>query len=98
MHEPSSTLPWITADEPGIGGRIKGSADSFVVEELPLYAESGSGEHAYLRVRRENLTTREVVGILARAFGVDARDVGYAGLKDKRARVTQRFSVPVAIK
>jgi len=86
-------LPLVTGALAGIGGRIKSEAAHFVVEEIPLYAASGEGEHVYVRHRRADRTTRELVLALARAFGLDPRDIGYAGMKDKRAIATQTFSL-----
>lgn len=83
----------LTADLPGTGGSIKAVASDFEVEELPLYAACGAGEHIYVRHRRAGFTTREVVAALARAFGVRDRDVGTAGQKDKIAVATQTFSL-----
>ena len=88
-------LPLVTADLPGTGGAIKLEPAHFVVEEIPLYEASGEGEHVFLTVRREGRTTREVQRALAAAFGIEERDVGCAGQKDKVARVTQAFSLPV---
>ena len=88
-------LPFVTTDLPGTGGRIRTSSADFVVEEIPLYELSGEGEHVHLRIRREDLTTRDVQRRLAQAFGLAERDVGCAGQKDKVARATQGFSVPV---
>lgn len=68
--------------------------EHFNVEELPLYAASGSGEHHYVLVQKRCLTTPELVRRLARAARVDERDIGYAGLKDKHAVTTQWLSLP----
>lgn len=86
-------LPYISSDLPGLGGRIKDSAEDFRVEELPLYEPSGDGPHIYLTLRRSGLTTRQVAEELARRFGVSTGAVGYAGLKDKEAVTTQTFSL-----
>ena len=48
-----------------------------------------------MTVEKAGRTTPEVAQELAIALGVRERDVGYAGLKDKRAIAVQRFSVPV---
>lgn len=88
------TLPFITAELPGIGGRLKAEPAHFVVEELPLYEASGSGTHLYISLTREGWTTRRVADALAELFGVSRRDVGFAGLKDRNARCTQTFSLP----
>lgn len=84
---------WVTAGIPPIGGRIKERPEDFFVEEQPLYAPSGSGEHIYLFVERRSLSTLDAVRRLARHFGVRERDIGFAGLKDKRAVTRQVFSV-----
>jgi tRNA pseudouridine13 synthase len=86
-------LPLVTGSLAGIGGRIKSEAAHFVVEEIPLYPASGAGEHVYVRHRRSDRTTRELVLALARTFALDPRDIGYAGMKDKRAIATQTFSL-----
>jgi tRNA pseudouridine13 synthase len=88
-----SPLPYISAEDPGIGGILKAEAEDFVVEEIPLYEPEGQGEHVYVRLTREGWTTRDIHKSLARLFGLRAVDVGYAGLKDKQARVTQTFSL-----
>jgi len=74
--------------------RIRVQAEDFRVEELPLYAPSGEGGHTFVRVEKRLRTTEEVADELARAAGVRARDVGYAGRKDRVAVTTQWLSVP----
>jgi tRNA pseudouridine13 synthase len=74
--------------------RIRTEPEDFRVEELPLYSPSGEGEHTFVRVEKRLVTTEDVVKRLARAAGVGARDVGYAGRKDRLAVATQWLSVP----
>jgi tRNA pseudouridine13 synthase len=64
-----------------------------LVDEVPAYATSGKGEHQYVQVQKRLLTTPELVRRLAKACGVNERDVGYAGLKDKFAVTTQWLSL-----
>jgi tRNA pseudouridine13 synthase len=52
------SLPFISADLPGIGGEIKAEPAHFVVEEIPLYEPVGEGEHVYVCLIREEWTTR----------------------------------------
>ena len=91
-----SALPFVTADLPGCGGRVKASPEDFRVDEVPAYEPSGSGPHLWLHVEKRDRTTRDVVRDLARALGVADRDVGHAGLKDRAAVTTQWLSFPVA--
>lgn len=86
-------LPFVTPELPGIGGDIKQAPAHFQVQEIPLYLPEGSGEHLYLTLRREGWTTRALVKRLAAVFGLRESEIGYAGLKDKQALVTQTFSL-----
>lgn len=70
------------------------SARDFVVQEIPLYAFSGSGEHRILKVRKKSLSTFELLSIIAKAFNLPPKSIGYAGLKDKHATTTQYLSLP----
>lgn len=65
----------------------------FVVEEIPLYEFSGDGEHLVLFVRKKDLSTFEMIDILAKYLGIKNRDIGYAGLKDKHALTKQYISI-----
>ncbi|MCA9309878.1 MAG: tRNA pseudouridine(13) synthase TruD, partial [Phycisphaerales bacterium] len=67
--------------------------EDFLVEEIPLYEPEGEGEHIYLFVEKKNLSTFDLIDIVARHFGVKRRDVGYAGLKDKAAITRQVVSI-----
>lgn len=86
-------LPLLSADQPGIGGRIKRFNEDFLVEELPLYPAGGTGTHTYLTIEKQGMTTLAAVGQLARALGRPPRDIGYAGLKDAHGITRQTLSV-----
>lgn len=88
-----ASLPYLTADLPGVGGAIKRYDEDFRVEEIPLYPACGSGTHTYLTIRKQGLTTLAAVGQIARALGKLPRDIGYAGLKDAHGITQQRVSV-----
>jgi tRNA pseudouridine13 synthase len=83
-------------DLPAVGGRVGPEPADFMVDELPLYAASGAGEHWYVRLAKERATTFDLVKAVAAAAGVNERDIGYAGMKDKHAITTQWLSVPGA--
>ena len=70
------------------------SPATFVVEEIPAYLPADAGEHTFLWIEKVDLTTFEAVRRIAHAAGVDARDVGYAGMKDRHATTRQWLSVP----
>lgn len=79
---------------PGTGGILRSEPEDFEVEELPAYLPSGEGDHLFLFVEKRGLNTRDVVGRLARSTGVSEREIGYAGMKDRRALTRQWFSLP----
>src|SRR5512145_726393 len=89
-------LPFVTADLPGSGGRLRATPEDFRVDEVPAYLPSGAGPHLYLRIEKRGRTTRDALRALAGALGVAERDAGYAGLKDRDAVTTQWLSFPVA--
>jgi len=74
--------------------RLRATPEDFRVDEVPLYPPRGEGEHTFVRIEKRLRTTEELARDLARAAGVRARDVGYAGRKDRRAVTTQWLSVP----
>lgn len=92
------SLPYVTAELPGTGGILRASPEDFVVDEVPLYAASGEGQHLYVNLTKVGLTTKEVQVGLERLFGLKKGDVSFAGMKDKRARTTQTFSLNVGHK
>ena len=76
--------------------RLLPGARHFEVTELPIYDPSGSGEHAYVWIEKEDLDSDQVVDALSRATGRPERDIGYAGRKDRAAVARQWFSVRLA--
>ncbi|MBK8173500.1 MAG: tRNA pseudouridine(13) synthase TruD [Sandaracinaceae bacterium] len=85
----AADLPFITAEIAPIAARIKEAPSDFVVHELPAYAPTGSGDHLWVHFEKEGLGTPDAVKRIARALGVEPRDAGYAGLKDRHAITTQ---------
>jgi tRNA pseudouridine13 synthase len=68
------------------------SPERFVVEEIAAYAPVGEGEHTFMWVEKRGLTTMDAVHRLARLLGVEGREIGYAGLKDRNAVTRQWLS------
>jgi tRNA pseudouridine13 synthase len=87
------SLPYITEEFEGIGGRIRARPEDFMVEEVPLYEPSGHGSHLYVNITKREQTTRDVQVKLAELFKLRPRNIGTAGLKDKHAVTTQTFSI-----
>jgi tRNA pseudouridine13 synthase len=79
---------------PPATGRLRVAAEDFIVEEQLGFAPDGGGAHVLLSVEKTDANTLYVARALARFAGVRAADVGFAGLKDRRAIARQWFSVP----
>jgi tRNA pseudouridine13 synthase len=75
-------------------GTLRAEPEDFVVEEDLGFAASGTGQHVLLKVRKRNANTQWVSRELAKLCGCHPRDVGFAGLKDRRAVTVQSFTVP----
>ena len=73
---------------------LRAEPEDFVVEEDLGFAASGTGQHVLLKVRKRNANTQWVAREFAKLCGCHPRDVGYAGLKDRRAVAIQFFTVP----
>lgn len=86
-------LPYLTADQPGVGGAIKEEPGDFLVEEIPLYDASGTGEHVLFLIEKTGFTTYEALKRISRALDIPTREFGYAGLKDRHAITRQFLSV-----
>ncbi len=90
-----TTLPqWPNAyPVTGASATLKLHNEDFLVTELPLQLPSGEGEHVWLDIEKNGANTAFIALQLADATGVQERDVGYAGLKDRYAVTRQWFSI-----
>jgi tRNA pseudouridine13 synthase len=81
---------------PDASGLLRCSPRDFEVEEIARVTPAGEGAHLWLWVEKRGANTDWVARQLAAACGCRSRDVGYAGLKDRRAVTRQWFSLPLA--
>ena len=72
---------------------LKSQATDFKVFERLHFKPDGEGEHLLLNIRRQDMTTAEVVRRLGKATRVQRRNISFSGTKDKVADVCQWFSV-----
>jgi tRNA pseudouridine13 synthase len=87
-------LPYLTTEQPGIGGRLKVEPEDFLVEEIPLYLPAGEGQHVYVEIEKRGLSTYAAIKKIARTLNIPASVIGYAGLKDAHAVTRQTLSIP----
>ena len=90
------TLPHLLTSGQQLHATSRARPEDFRVEEMPAYAPSGQGEHLFVHFEKTGWNTTDAVRAIARGLGIDARDVGYAGMKDRRAVTSQWASFPQA--
>ncbi len=89
--------PLVTADLPGVGGRIKSVPEDFEVEEIPAYEPSGSGDFLYLWIEKRDMGAEYFTRQVAKRLDLPTGAVGTAGLKDRCAVARQMVSVPADV-
>ena len=77
---------------------LRRQPDDFIVEEQLNFIPSGSGEHVLLYIEKTGQNTQFVAKQLAELTGLRARDISYAGLKDRHAVTRQWFCFKWPIK
>ncbi|MCF6264806.1 MAG: tRNA pseudouridine(13) synthase TruD [Xanthomonadales bacterium] len=78
---------------PALAAQFKLSAADFEVEEIPFIQPDGEGEHLWFWLQKTGANTQWVAGQLAELAGISARDVSWAGLKDRQSISRQYFSL-----
>lgn len=78
---------------PLVKADVRTKDEDFVVDENLGFEPEGEGEHQYLQVVKRGENTQWIAKHIARFAGVKEMDVGYCGLKDRRAVTSQWFSV-----
>lgn len=73
--------------------QIKQQLMDFQVTERLGWEPEGEGEHIYLELSKRGENTAWVAKQLAQFAGVNEKDIGYAGLKDRQAQTQQWFSI-----
>ena len=79
---------YITSQK-GIGGEIRTINEDFYVEEIPETPPSGEGPNTWIWIEKNGRTTLDVVLDIARELKINRKQMGFAGMKDKRALTRQ---------
>jgi tRNA pseudouridine13 synthase len=88
------TLPYLTSELAGTGGALRTRDEDFIVDEELPYAPAGTGDHVFVRIEKRGMTSPEAAHVIARTLGIRERDIGIAGMKDRRAVTRQWLSLP----
>jgi tRNA(Glu) U13 pseudouridine synthase TruD len=76
--------------KPAASGLLKANPEDFVVIEDLGFEPDGEGEHILVRILKNGCNTRFVADALAKFLKIHAREVSFAGQKDKHA-VTEQW-------
>ncbi|WGE66787.1 tRNA pseudouridine(13) synthase TruD [Actinobacillus equuli subsp. haemolyticus] len=82
--------------QPQQAGRLKAEFADFIVREELGYPLSGEGEFVAVKIRKTNANTLFVGEQLAKFAGISAKNMSYAGLKDRHAVTEQWFCLHLA--
>ena len=86
-------LAYLQKTPPKQTALLKAECEDFVVKEQLGYDMSGDGEFVAVKVRKTECNTLFVGEQLAKFAGISARNMSYAGLKDRKAVTEQWFSL-----
>ncbi|NNE64579.1 MAG: tRNA pseudouridine(13) synthase TruD, partial [Gammaproteobacteria bacterium] len=79
--------------KPLLKGSLKVIPEDFRVDEVLGFEPAGEGEHLFIQVEKNNLTTHELIERVAKDAGIKPREVGFSGIKDKIAVTRQWLSL-----
>ena len=85
---------YLNKNEP-INFKFEQNRYDFIVEEIPLKEFKNSGNYFIMKIKKEYLSTWELIQIVEAKLGITENLIGYAGLKDKNATTTQYISIPL---
>jgi tRNA pseudouridine13 synthase len=79
--------------EPTIAASFKVNNEDFQVKEILSFEPDSEGDHLFILVEKDGLTTQSVQKRLMQYFKLPDKDVSFSGMKDKQAITQQWFSV-----
>ena len=85
-------IRYYASDAEGIGGRLRTTAEDFLVEEIPLEKKPTTGPYLICRLTKKNWELQHAVKEIAKRLGISHRRIGWAGTKDRNAITTQWIS------
>jgi len=85
-------MRWYASDTPGIGGRLRVSAEDFTVDEVSI-PPGTEGSHLICRLTKKDWELQRAVREIAKQLSISHRRIGWTGTKDKHAVTTQLISI-----
>jgi tRNA pseudouridine13 synthase len=84
---------YYASDTEGINGRLRVTAEDFLVDEIPAEKKKTSGPYLICRLTKKNWELQHAVKEIAKRLGISHRRIGFAGTKDRNAVTTQWVSL-----
>lgn len=72
--------------------------EDFIVSEVVTLYPSNKGDYSLYLLKKENLTTWEALGKIAKKWRLSLKNFGYGGLKDKKALTLQYITIKNGLK
>ena len=86
-------IQYYASDTEGIGGRLRATAEDFIVEEIPPERKQTSGPFLICRLTKKNWELQHAVKEIAKRLSISHRRICWAGTKDRNAVTTQWISL-----
>ncbi len=85
-------MNYYASDTPGIGGRLRTTAEDFLVDEVSSVS-GPEGPYLICRITKKDWELQHLVKELAKRLGISHRRIGFAGTKDRHAVTSQLVSI-----
>jgi tRNA pseudouridine13 synthase len=85
-------MRYYASDTTGIGGKLRSTADDFLVEEIPVDVGE-SGPYLICKLTKKDWELQHAVKELAKRLGISHRRIGWGGTKDRHAITSQLISL-----
>ena len=73
--------------------KIKQIPEDFIVKEISDIILGNTGKYAYFLLNKKNYNTIKAIETIAKALGINVKNIGFAGNKDKNAVTEQLISI-----
>lgn len=95
-HDPATfgCRSWWSEPQQTLGGVYKSRSADFIVQEVPLYPHTASGDHYFVEVQKTGISHEQMLRLLAQTLAIPVNTIGYAGRKDTHAMTRQWLSLP----
>lgn len=73
--------------------KIKENLEDFIVSEVIDLSPEGRGDYAFYLLKKYNISSWDAIGRIAKKLRISMNEIGYGGLKDKRALANQFITI-----